>query len=88
MYHDVKVSITAVLKMMGCCFGKIFKISLSWNHYISKEFKFISGATFHEWYLFLISVTIYLSSVLHESLVTLFTFHYSNNKLPKEFTWA
>lgn len=88
MYHDVKVSITVILKMMGCCFGKTFKVSFSWNYYISKEFKCISGATLHEWYLFLISVAVYLSSVLHEYLVILFTFQYSNTKLPEEFTWA
>lgn len=64
MHHDVKVfvtvSIAVILKMMGCCFGKAFKVSLSWNYHISNELKFITGTTFHELYLFQISVTIYL----------------------------
>lgn len=55
MYHDVKVSevsvtvsIALLLKIMGCWFGKAFKVSLSWNYCMSHEVKFISQAIFQE----------------------------------------
>lgn len=60
MYRDVKISITVIWRMMGCCFGNTLKVSLSLNYCISNGFKFISGAAFHKRCLFQISVTVYL----------------------------